>query len=440
MATPTNAESRDPVTTYNPQELATLSSSTPGFDWSAYFASVGAGDVRRVNAVAPAYLQGLGAQLKLGLQAWKSYLTFRTLEAYGDSLGAGILAEEARFHSGVFYGTTSVPPDFAVCRQQTAEAFPFELAKPFVAYRSSLEDRDAATAIYARVVTALEEDLTESKWLDAPSRDQALAKLDALVAHIAFPDEADWPQTTFPSQVGSYLGQRLDVVGRRWSEAWASLSQPVDRRAWLAPIVVANAWYDPTANAVTLPAGILQFPEYTAKRRSVLNYGTLGAVLGHELTHAFDDSGRHFDGEGRLRDWWTAESAAEYEHRASCLSDQYASYEALPGLSLDGQLTLGENIADLGGLKLAYAAYRASAIKDAAQGQFDAAQLFFLSYAQLECANFSDSYTTELVLTDPHSPPRFRVNGVVRNMPEFQEAFHCPAGAELAPVDRCGVF
>ncbi len=203
---------------------------------------------------------------------------------------------------------------------------------------------------------------------------------------------------------------------------------------------MTNAFYGPLQNAIVFPAAILQTPQFGVGRAAAINYGTIGSIMGHELTHGFDDEGRHFDGDGKLTDWWAADVESEFVRRASCLVDQYSRYETLPGVTLDGGATLGENIADLGGLKLAYAAYKASGANESFAGSFTPDQQFFLAYGQLWCASFRDELLLSRVRTDVHSPPKFRVNGVVSNMPEFAASFQCATGSPMAPANRCDVW
>ena len=202
---------------------------------------------------------------------------------------------------------------------------------------------------------------------------------------------------------------------------------------------IANAAYRPQSNDITIALPILQTPFYSEDRPAAFDYGGLGAVVGHELTHAFDDEGRHFDGNGALTDWWSTNAAAEFQQRAKCLVDQYGAYEPVPGAHVNGALTLGENIADLGGMRLAYAAFEALP-GHRGSGQYSAEQAFFLAQAQTHCSSYSPELQLRLLQSDPHSPDALRVNGVVRNLPEFAEAFSCSAGATLAPEDRCQVW
>jgi predicted metalloendopeptidase len=286
---------------------------------------------------------------------------------------------------------------------------------------------------------ALGAELTTRAWLDGPTRDAAQAKLDKVRDKVGAPDAWPAPPTIFLSG-GDYQWQVLEVSRWKAQRNLASLAEPIDRDAWSTPPCVTTAFYSPGKNEMVFPAAILQTPQFAVGRPDAINYGTIGSIMGHELTHGFDDYGRQFDGDGKLANWWTPEAASAFVSRATCLADQYSTYEPLPGIGIDGQATLGENIADLGGLRLAYAAYKARGSKDPFSGSYTGDQQFFLAYAQMQCANFRDELVRSSIRSDEHSPPKFRVNGVVANLPEFAAAFACPAGSAMGPVDRCEVW
>jgi endothelin-converting enzyme/putative endopeptidase len=238
----------------------------------------------------------------------------------------------------------------------------------------------------------------------------------------------------------TFLDIVLSLAQSRAGTAADMLRQSVDRTVFWASPEITNAFYSDQRNDITIPVAVLQSPFYEKGRAPAFNYGALGGVVGHELTHAFDNNGRHFDGTGKLVDWWTDSVATEFDSRTQCLVDQFDGYQALPDVHVDGQLTLPENIADLGGLKLAWAAFEALSQHGGSAASFSAEQQFFISFAQLQCANFSDEALAQLLANDPHSPPKFRVNGVVRNLAQFADAFSCPSTAPLASTDRCEIW
>jgi predicted metalloendopeptidase len=433
-------EAADPVATYHLTDLPTVASLLAHFPLEKYLTgALWPSSLSEVNLTDPGYVAGLDTVLvNLPLEALKSYLKWRVLDEYAETLGKAFVEEEARFHYGVFYGDSTPAPDWWGCQQSTVWGLGFALSEPFVSVRLHEPDRASAQALLRQVETAFAGNLAALSWLDEPTRAEAMAKLERVLDLVGYPDQ--WSSSTTASITrASYFGNVLALVREAKFNNTASLFEPVNRDAWLVPPCVTNAFYAPSHNEMLFPAAILQTPEFDVKGPRALNYGTMGSIMGHELSHGFDHVGRRFDGDGALRDWWTAEVAAEFERRSACLVEQYSKYQALPDLPLNGQLTLGENIADLAGLKLAYTAYRDSGGEKFA-GPYGADQQFFLAYAQLWCANFAPELSQTLVRTDPHSPPKYRVNGVVSNLPEFARAFRCAPGSPMAPVDRCELW
>jgi putative endopeptidase len=291
-----------------------------------------------------------------------------------------------------------------------------------------------------RIRASLRTTIEGVDWLDDETRAQARGKLDAMTAKVGFPE--NWFQSELPDAPpgNSYARLALSVARLAFKRAAPRLFEPVDRNEWITSPATTNAFYNPTMNDITLPVAILADPFFSADWTDSTNYGALGSVIGHEMTHGFDDQGRHFDATGKLANWWSEATDAEFRHRAECLVDEFGSFEPLRGQRVDGDLTLGENIADLGGLKLAYEAFVASGERDSPIASFDADQAFFVSYAQVRCENESPELLARDLASDTHSPAEYRVNGVVRNLPAFARAFSCRKGAELAPTDRCEVW
>jgi endothelin-converting enzyme/putative endopeptidase len=282
-------------------------------------------------------------------------------------------------------------------------------------------------------------------WMDEPTRARAREKLTAIKNKIGYPEawrNYDALEVDRASFYRSAAAGRAFEVNRDLSK----VGKPVDRNEWFMTPPMVNAYYNPSLNEMAFPAGILQPPFYARGAPDAANYGAIGMVVGHELTHGFDDQGRQYDASGNLRDWWTPAIATEFDRRAACVERQYDGYDAVDGstdLKLNGKLTLGENIADLGGLKLAFAAYRASRAgkpPEAAAAGFTPEQLFFLSNAQSWCTKIRPEAARMRAQTDPHSPARWRVNGPLSNLPEFAAAFRCPAGSPMVRAERCEVW
>jgi putative endopeptidase len=430
----------DPVTDYNPTDAAGLASAFPGFDWATYGANLGFRSIRRANVVPADFLASLsGILTAAGLEQVKQYLEWRVLEADAEHVDKPMNDEEFHFHRTVLEGQVRDRADDPFwCLLDTRGWFGFELAQHYVQGFVASDVKPTATDLVESVRSAMRANFSQVSWLDDATRAAAQQKLDLLLPKVGYPDT--WPTSSVSfGAADSYLDMAVELVQHAEDDAAARLSGPVDRTEFWASPEITNAFYSPDRNDITIPVAVLQEPFFDGARPMAFSYGALGAVIGHELSHAFDSDGRHFDGVGTLTDWWTADAAGEFQTRVQCLVDQYSGYEALPGLNVDGKSTVNENIADLGGLKLAYAAFEATA-PGKASGKFSAEQQFFLSYAQLWCSSVSDQAAAERLAIDPHSPPKFRVNGVVRNLPEFAQAFSCPAGAPLAPADRCNVW
>ena len=429
----------DPIAAYNPLAFEAFTATSTAFPWTAYFSAAGFPPLTEVNVRHPAYLMKLDALFSTrSVAEIKSYLSWRVLEAYGDTMGRDFVAEEARFHEGVFLGDPTPTPDWWACLQSTQWAFGFALSRPYVDVHFDDVQKTASSDMIASIKQAFRNQLRTRAWIDAATRQEAEAKLDKVTDKVGAPDV--WPSLPSIDAKGTYQSNTLGVA--RWSRqrVIGELSEPVNRSAWTVPPCTTNAFYDRSRNAIVFPAAILQTPLFAVGRAHALNYGAIGAVMGHELTHGFDAAGRKFDGDGKLRNWWTPATDQEFVRRTQCVADQFDSYEVLPGVHLDGQLTLGENIADVGGLKLAYAAYQANGANESFAGSFHSDAQFFLAYAQMWCANFRSEISRSRVRTDVHAHPKFRVNGAVTNLPEFAAAFGCAAGSPMAPKDRCEVW
>ncbi len=295
------------------------------------------------------------------------------------------------------------------------------------------ESRRQITELVANLRAALADRIRQNPWMDDATRTQALAKLDAFDPRLGSPIHfIDYS----PIRV-----DRADLVGNafragefRWNLQLSRLPHPVDRTLWDMNPQTINAYYDPLMNQITFPAAILQPPYFDANADPAVNYGAIGAIIGHEIGHGFDDQGRHFDAQGRIRDWWTADAATRFTERTHALGAQYSAFEPLPGLHVNGDLTMGENIGDLGGIEMAYSAYRryvAAHGEPPVLGGLTGDQRFFLAYAQSWRDYWREGLLREVVLTNPHSPSMYRVNGVVRNVDAWYAAFHIQPGDRL---------
>jgi putative endopeptidase len=433
-----HAAERDPYASYNLTPISSLRSTGAGFPWDRYLASAQFHAFEQLNVSDPDYLAKLEELWAAApLDTLKTYLKWQVIEAYASALGRDFVVEEARFHRGVFFGDPTPADDSWACLQSAQSAYGFSLSRPFVSVVLDADKKASVEHMREAIRTAFHSDMASRDWLDPIARADAESKLDKISAKVGSPEI--WPSAFAPG-VTSYLDWSIEAARERRRTNIDSLTRGLDNTAWAFAPSVANAAYLSQQNEIVLPAAILQHPQFAVARADAVNYGALGTIIGHELTHGFDDSGRQFDGDGKLRMRWSPAVVEEYAKRAECVAEQYAQYEPVPGQHIDGQATLGENIADLGGVRLAYLAYHAAGQRESFGGRFDPEQQFFLSYAQQWCSHLRDEVVASSLRSDPHSPDKFRVNGVVRNVPEFANAFHCAVDSPMAPTTRCSVW
>ncbi len=443
----TRTEERDPERVYNRVDRAGLEKLAPAIPWPRFFAELGHPDLVAVNVTTPKFVAELGALFATGdLDAWKAYLRWHLLDdmAEARALPKAFVDERFRFQARSFTGAKELLPRWKHCVHATDEALGFALGQAYVRRYFGADGKDRTTHLVAEISNAMGRDLDRLGWMDAPTKQRAREKIAALVHKVGYPDvwrDYGSMQVTRDSYFRNVLAagryetkRQLDKVGK-----------PLDRHEWIMTPPTVNAYYNPSMNEIVFPAGILQPPFFNKAAPETINYGAIGMVVGHELTHGFDDEGRKFDAHGNLTDWWTPEVAKEFDRRAECVVQQYDAYESVPGVHLNGKLTLGENIADLGGLKLAHAAMRAALDGKEPPPKvegFDPEQQFFIGFAQSWCAKYRDENLRLRAVTDPHSPARQRVNGPLSNLPEFAKAFQCQEGQPMVrpAAQRCEVW
>ena len=315
------------------------------------------------------------------------------------------------------------------------------LGQKFVEVAFSGASKEKALQLVGEIEKEMAADIKNATWMSPATKDQALTKLNQVSNKIGYPEK--WRDYSSVNIVrGDYFGDSERAIEFGIERNLAKLGKPVDKTEWGMTPPTVNAYYSPPENNINFPAGILQPPFYNPKADDAVNYGAIGVVIGHELTHGFDDQGRRYDGAGNLRDWWTAEDAKNFQTRANCVVNEYSGFSPVEGVNLNGKLTLGENAADNGGIHLAYAA-----LMDSLAGKvmpkkdgFTAQQQFFLGYAQIWCENTTEAASRLRAQTNPHSPGQFRVNGVLQNLPEFGQAFSCKAGDPMVSADPCRVW
>jgi putative endopeptidase len=437
----TPVEQRDPEAIYHKMTPGQLSAAAPGFDWNRYLAAVGLSGVSDLNVGQPAFLKEIGAMAAaLPLDQWKTYLRWQLLHAEAANLSAAFVDENFRMYAKTIGGARELRPRWKRVLEATDQELGEALGQLYVARAFSPEAKTQARALVANLIAALRDRLTALDWIEEPTRRQALRKLDAIVVKIGYPDT--WRDISrLLVDRGSYVGNVMQAEAFEFDRNLAKIGKPVDRAEWGITAPTVDAYYNPSFNEIVFPAGILQPPYFDPAAEDASNYGGIGSVIGHELTHGFDDQGHQFDAEGNLKPWWTAQDEASFAARADRIEKQYSSYVAVDAEHINGKLTLGENIADIGGLRIAYLAFQ-----KARAGQPDASpasgftpdQRFFLSYAQSWRRVSKPEALRLLIATNPHSPAQFRVLGPTSDLAEFAGAFSCRpaggAGAEGVPA------
>jgi predicted metalloendopeptidase len=427
----------------NPMDRAALSGLAPGVPFDAFLEGMGRPDLSRVNVLTPSYFQALGPLLaETPLATLKVALRASLLKDAAPALSAALHQEVFAFHGTRVQGTMALQPRWKRCLQGAEAALSHDVGRMYVDAAFAGRSAEVAIDLIGRIERAFEKRVPALEWMDEATRTVAVDKARAVKNKIGHPRQ--WRSyDTVPLVAGDHFGNWLAGQAAEARRMLAQVGGPVDPDEWFMNPQAVNAYYNPSENEIVFPAGILQPPFFSADFPIAVNLGAIGMVMGHELTHGFDDEGRKFDKDGRLVEWWAPEVASRFEERAQCLVRTYDGFEVDPGVRVNGSLTLGENIADLGGYRLALASlasWEAEHGPSPSWAGLDGRQQLFVGAAQAWCAISTEGYRQMQVRTDPHAPARFRVEGPIRNLPEFQEAFSCPAGSPMAPADRCEVW
>ena len=433
---------RDTEKVYHQMTVAELSALAPAFDWVRFFQILGAPAIQNLNVAVPDFARTVNAVLgQQPLEDLKTYLTWDLVRDNSVFLTASFQQASFEFYEKTLRGAKEMRARWKRCVDLTDEQLPDALGKMFVEKTLGEAGKKRTQELVAAIEKALEKDIRGLDWMTPKTRDQAIVKLHGITNKIG--NKSKWLDYSGVQIVRNDPYANTSRTSTfELARQLAKIGKPVDKTDWDMSQPTVNAYYDPQHNDVNFPAGILQPPFYDNKMDDAVNYGAIGAVIGHELTHGFDDEGRQFDAKGNLRDWWTPEGAKAFEQRADCVVNQYSGYSPVQGVNLNGKLTLGENTADNGGLRVAY-----MALMDTLAGKqppkidgFSAEQRFFLGWAQVWCNNVTEEALRLRAQTDPHSPGEFRVNGVVSNMPEFQRAFACRASQPMVRGPACRVW
>jgi putative endopeptidase len=438
----TRVERREPKNLDHKMTSGELEKIAPEFHWQVYFAKVGLPSLASLNVASPNFFKAMNEELKTeNLADWKIYLRWHLLHADAPFLSSALLNENFAFYGKTLRGQQELQPRWKRCTENVDDDLGEALGQVYVEKYFSPHAKQEAVKMVKEIEAAMEQDITSLPWMSAATKQQALVKLHGMANKIGYPDK--WRDY---SKLEIVRGDELGNVDRarrfEFNRELAKIGKPVDRGEWGMTPPTVNAYYDPQMNDINFPAGVLQPPAFDPNSDAAPNYGDTGGTIGHELTHGFDDEGRQFDAHGNLRDWWTAEDGKEFVKRASCISDQYSTYTVIDDIKINGKLTLGEDVADLGGLILAYMAWKEDTKGQNLQPLDDLTsdQRFFVGYGQSWCGQTRDETKRLRATVDPHSPDKYRTNGVVSNMPEFQEAFHCKAGSPMVNQNRCRVW
>ncbi len=436
---------RNPEKQYNKMGLAELRKLVPGFDWDAYLKGLKAPRFTEINIAQPEFFEGLGKILTSApIADLKTYMRWQLIHSQAGLLSSKFVNEDFSFYGTALNGTKELQPRWRRCVVATDQNLGEALGEVYVKKAFSPEAKARMQTLVRNLIAALREDITTLDWMTDATRKQAIAKLDSFVTKIGYPDK--WRNySSLKIERASYVDNTVRSNMFENRRDLAKIGRPVDRSEWQMSPPTVNAYHNPLMTEIVFPAGILQPPYFGPNSDDAINYGAIGAVIGHELTHGFDDQGRKFDLQGNLRDWWTPEDAKNYQARAECVEKQFAAFRVADGLSMNGKLVLGESIADLGGLKIAYLAFQKSLDgkpRPEAIDGFTPEQRFFLGWAQVWGRKYTIEATRNQIANDPHPLSQFRVNGPLSNMPEFAAAFGCKNGDPMVrpAADRCEVW
>jgi putative endopeptidase len=436
---------RDPKTRDHKMTREEAIALAPDFHLDRYFAAMGTPQFSSLNVSNPDFFKQMNGVLEAeSLDALRTYVSFHLLDGAAPWLSQPFVDAEFKMQKALT-GQSEIKPRWKRCVSSTDNELGEALGQRYVEQAFGADGKQRMLKMVDALEKSLDQDIQTLPWMTEETRKQAKVKLDAIRNKIGYPDVwRDYSSLTIVH--GDLVGNFLRANEFEARRQIAKIGKPVDRNEWGMTPPTVNAYYSPPRNEIVFPAGILESPFFDKQADDAINFGGIGIVIGHELTHGFDDQGRKFDPQGNLRDWWTAQDATEFEKRASCIADEYSSFVAVDDLKLNGRLTLGENTADNGGARISLMALE-QMIADGQAGAsaqnvdgFTPQQRFFLGFGRSWCEKRRPEYSRMLVSVDPHSPGKYRVNGVVQNMPEFQKAFNCKAGQPMVPENACRVW
>ena len=440
----TRVEKRDPYKLFHVMTRAELKASTPGFDWDAYLREQGVPRVASLNLSEPAFFKELARLIGAeSLDKWKTYLRWHVAHARAPYLSQAFVDADFDFYRKTLRGVAQDQPRWKKCASLVDRNLGDALGQVYVAKTFSPATKAKTVEMTKHVEEAMADEIDKLDWMSSETKKLAMEKLASIVNKVGYPDRwLDYQTMTLARN--DFMGNVRRATVFESKRQLAKIGKPVDRLEWGMTPPTVNAQYDPQLNDITFPAGVLQPPLYDPKLDDAPNYGNTGSTIGHELTHGFDDEGRQFDATGNLRDWWTRDDASKFEERLKCVQDQYAEYVVVDDIKIQSKLTSGEDVADLGGTLIAYLAWQKAVAKSGQKLQpvdgFTPEQRFFIGFGQWACENNRPENQRLSAATDPHSPGKYRINGIVANLPEFARAFSCKAGQPMVREKACKIW
>ncbi len=434
-------EQRDPHAIYHMMNLTELDAITPNFSWPRYFKAIHLEQLQQINLGMPVFFRKINEMLKqVSLADWKMYLRWHLVQNFSPYLSTPFVDEQFQMNK-VINGTKKLLPRWQRVVNAENEALGFAIGKQYVEKHFPASSKQEVLAIVKNVRKALRNDIKTLSWMTPKTRQAALKKLDLMKDRVGYPSKW-WDYSTLMIDRGAYVLNVKRAKTFLFARDCNKIGKPVDETEWAMTPQTVNAYYDPSMNNINIPAGILQSPFFDPSAPAAVNYGGIGFVIGHEMTHGFDDEGAQFDGEGNLKNWWTPEDLKKFQASTSCIMNQFSSYKVNGDLSVQGKLVMGEAVADLGGVTLAYRAFMNSdAYKTAKKiDGYTPEQQFFLGMAHVWAMNIRPEKMRDLITTDPHPPALYRINGTLANMPEFQAAFSLPNKSPMVNKNRCVIW
>lgn len=437
------AELRNPDNRYNKMAVTAAQEITPNFSWMDYMTTRGVPAVSEINIGQPNFFKEMNAILKeVPLENWKTYLRWMTINSAAPVLSKPFANENFNFYGKYLSGAKEQQPRWKICVQATDGNLGEALGQEFVKKAFTPQAKARMDELINNLFAAMKQRINNLEWMSDTTKEQAQRKLSTFKRKIGYPDVLRGYKGLAVER-GSYAGNILHSGQFQIRRNLEDIGKPVDRTRWAMSAPTVNAYYSGVFNEIVFPAGILQPPFFNFSADDAINYGAIGGVIGHEISHGFDDSGSRFDADGNLKMWWTAEDRARFEERAACVVKQFGEYEVQPELFIDGKLTLGENIGDFAGLTIAYDAFKKSMEgkqRPADIDGFTPEQRFFLGWAQVWAGKYTPEAERQQVKGNTHSLPRWRVNGPLSNMPQFAEAFGCKAPSQMVRKDACLIW